>query len=314
MKKIFFVLVGIVLGISAFAKSYSLFCKENSYGIIDENRKVLLPPKYSSIYMNDYSIICHGSEHSVDIFDRNLKPLSSLPEKSDCSAYSEFELIIFKPGDKFYSIWNLKTGEVKPHWHDENLSKYYLFVNNLAVAIKFGSGKPTFAVINRNNEDIVQNLRQAANNYSEGLLAVVLSDGKSGFIDEKGKLVLEVPLYEDYRNTGPKTTTILNSYSFNEGVALIQTEKDRWSIVDKKANILAIPSEYELVTRSYSNGLVVVKNGEGKYGYMDKNARLKIPCRFSYASNFTGKYAPVRLDERDAVIDVKGNIYYSDDL
>ena len=56
------------------------------------------------------------------------------------------------------------------------------------------------------------------------------------------------------------------------------------------------------------------ENKEKKYGFVDKNCNVVIPCDFSYAESFDGKYAIVEKDGKDAVIDKRGNIFYSEDL
>lgn len=70
------------------------------------------------------------------------------------------------------------------------------------------------------------------------------------------------------------------------------------------------PAEY-----SYKNKLVPVIDIETEmYGYMNPKLKIIIPCEFSYAKSFVGKYAVVKYNGKDAGIDKKGNIFYSEDL
>lgn len=86
------------------------------------------------------------------------------------------------------------------------------------------------------------------------------SDGKWGFIDKTGKVV--VPLV--YRMCG----------DFSEGLASVETEDEKWGYVNTQGNIVIAP-EYIGVS-AYSEGLACVrtKSGKyGKYGYIDKKGK-----------------------------------------
>lgn len=41
---------------------------------------------------------------------------------------------------------------------------------------------------------------------------------------------------------------------------------------------------------------------------------LIIPCNFESANGFEGKYASVKYNEKDAIVDKNGNIYFCDEL
>ena len=165
-----------------------------------------------------------------------------------------------------------------------------------------------YTIANRNGKTIVSNIAQADMMYSEDLIPVLFFDGKSGYLDYEGNLVIEVPLYDDYRMGGLRISPSLN-YRFHEGVAFIQTAEDQWYLLDKKGSKKEVPSEYNFATRRYSKGLTVVEDKEHKFGYVDKDFKLVIPCKFERAESFEGKYAAVVYQGKDGVIDKGGNIY-----
>ena len=107
---------------------------------------------------------------------------------------------------------------------------------------------------------------------------------------------------------------LMLKYSFHEGVAFIQTEKDQWYLLDKKGNKKSLPPEYDFTERRYSNGLTVVKDKSGKFGYMDKDFKLVIPCQFDSARSFVGKYAAAVYQGKDVVVDAKGKIYFCEEF
>ncbi|MGP1564098.1 MAG: WG repeat-containing protein [Treponema sp.] len=324
-KKVFFLVSCFLLCSYVFAKSYSTFCLNGFYGLIDENRKIVIDPIYSEISINPIKyIFCYENDGACKIYSSNLKLIYSLPKESLVVYHSEYEYVIqIKDKDKYLpaEVLNIKTEKITQYIpYPQNMIYRPFYKEGVAVVLfqpPSDKDEFLFTVIDKNGKIIVDNLKQADDWYSDGLLAVELKKGKTGFINHKGELVLDVPLYEDYRMHGPKIDTWLR-YSFFEGVAFIQTEKDCWYLIDKKGNKKPIPSEYilteKLTTRRYSSGLSVVENAEHKFGYINKAVELVIPFKFDAAFSFEGKYARVVYQEKDAIIDTAGNIYYCDEL
>ncbi|MDP8185203.1 WG repeat-containing protein [Phocoenobacter skyensis] len=124
--------------------------------------------------------------------------------------------------------------------------------------------------------------------YPEGSLAVK-KDGKWGFIDKKGKIV--IPLQYD------------GAYSFSEGLARV--EKDgKWGFIDKKGKIV-IPLQYDDGAYSFREGLASVEK-DGKWGFIDKKGKTVIPLQYDYAYSFIEGLAQVRKDGKYGFIDKKG--------
>lgn len=236
-------LIGFLLCSYVFAKSYSTFCLNGFYGLIDENRNIVLEPKYSEISINPIKyIFCDENDGACKIYSSNLKLIYSLPKESLVVYHSEYEYVIqIKDKDKYLpaEVLNIKTGKITQYIpYPQNMIYRPFYKEGVAVVLfqpPSDKDEFLFTVIDKNGKIIVDNLKQADDWYSDGLLAVELKKGKTGFINHKGELVLEVPLYEDYRMHGPKIDTWLR-YSFFEGVAFIQTEKDCWYLIDKKGN------------------------------------------------------------------------------
>lgn len=64
---------------------------------------------------------------------------------------------------------------------------------------------------------------------------------------------------------------------------------------------------------SFSQGLFVVRNSDGKYGFADKNGDTLIECKFEYAENFSGGLALVKNNLRYTIIDTTGLLWSLDD-
>lgn len=116
--------------------------------------------------------------------------------------------------------------------------------------------------------------------FSEGLLSVK-KDGKYGFVDQTGKVV--IPTIYDFSNQ-----------SFSGGLAAVGTGKDysnaKWGFVNKSGQ-LVVPMIYDSVSW-FSEGLSVVEQN-GKCGYIDQTGKVVIPLVYDYASWFNEGVAVV---------------------
>lgn len=146
------------------------------------------------------------------------------------------------------------------------------------------------------------------------MIAVIMRDGKSGFVNQKGEMVIEADFYIEPSDEGPRKYPII-SYLFNENYALVKNNEQKWVQYDIKGNVKSVPEKIELADSCYENGLIpVIDKATQKYGYMNPNFEIVISCNLEKAESFVGKYAIVEKDGKDAVIDKKGNIFYSEDL
>ena len=99
-------------------------------------------------------------------------------------------------------------------------------------------------------------------------LAVVMRNGKYGYIDRKGKLV--IPLRYDY------------AYSFSEGLARVYLH-EQCGFIDK-SGFQVIPFKYDNAW-DYTEGLAAVVLND-KYGYIDMQGNEVIPLQYDYAYYF----------------------------
>ena len=318
MKKKISLLLFMFLSIVLYAKSYSIFYLNNLCGVIDKNRKIIVEPKYEDIRISkDDYFVCLKVGKGTDFYDTEGTKILEYSINHFTRKYSDYEWLSYIPdsGNKYIKL-NIKTKKetefINEHYSKENLPN---FINNVSPIIVFGekNRKYEYRIQNINGKVLASDIRQTDCSYSEGLIPVVFYNNKSGFLNIKGKMVIDVPLYEDYRMGGLRISPFLN-YTFSEGVVFIQTEKDKWFLINKKGYKTELPKEFKFITRKYSNGLTVVKNQENKFGYVNKKFELVIPCNFESANGFEGKYAAVKYDGKDAIVDKTGNIYFCDEL
>src|SRR5215831_15485948 len=128
-------------------------------------------------------------------------------------------------------------------------------------------------------------------------LFAVYKDGKSGFIDNTGKIV--IPLQFDSAN------------GFSEGLALV-TLKGKKFFIDATGRTV-FEAKFDII-RDFSEGLAAVNIGEkriasiglisdpGKWGYIDKTGRLVIPMKFTHAESFSEGLAAVAEGDKGEFI------------
>ena len=85
-----------------------------------------------------------------------------------------------------------------------------------------------------------------------------------------------------------------------------------YHLLDGEGNVLtAEPVRLmEMESWSFDEGLQAVRNGEGKWGYIDRNGQAVIPFAYNVAYAFEGKLAEVRLGDQMGYIDQAGNAVY----
>ncbi|MDO4700781.1 MAG: WG repeat-containing protein, partial [Moraxella sp.] len=157
-------------------------------------------------------------------------------------------------------------------------------------------------------------------------LAVVKNNGKYGFIDKTGKVVIPLK-YDDFEKSfyggrifaevkrngrtyyvsrlGDEYTAV---GSVSEGLVWVGNN-NKYGYVDTTGKVV-IALQYDDAW-SFSEGLAVVKNN-GKYGFIDKTGKMVIAPQYDHYSHFKNGQAKVGLDDgktpRDFYIDKTGKI------
>lgn len=131
--------------------------------------------------------------------------------------------------------------------------------------------------------------------FNEGLAATKLG-GKYGYIDTKGTWVIK-PQFEF-------------TYMFSDGLAMVKFGKQSaW--IDKTGKIVIPAQDFEETAIGFKEGRLAVKK-DGKWGYIDKTGKLVIDAKFEEAKEFSGGVAQVATEgHRHHWIDANGKILWS---
>ena len=122
------------------------------------------------------------------------------------------------------------------------------------------------------------------------LYPIMKDNGKCGFIDKKGKIVISC-----------EWNYVSNFY---DGLACVQDDNSKYGFIDKKGK-LVIPCEWEYAD-DFSEGLARVKNDNYKFGFIDKLGKLVIQCVWDGAWNFSDGLVRVWNNNGEGFIDKTG--------
>lgn len=317
MKKNLFIIIFstfILASCSAF-ESYSLFRVNGLYGIIDERMNIKVPAEYEYIFDVGDGYFCKRKGTNADIYNSSLEKIYS--SDSMTYRYGSDSKIFYIDKKMDECIYDIHTGNITKKGRNPFYSKFYYFNHKKGLVIEKNITPFSYSIGDEEGRIIASNIDQGDIFFSEGLMAVIFYDGRSGFVDETGKLVIETSFYIDPEILkAPRKEPALNYY-FNEGLSIVRQNENTWKIFDKNGHIRDIPKDIKPESFGFSNGFTVVSkniSGQKFYGYMSKDMSIKIPCKFDKAETFRGQYACVVYEGNDGIIDRNGNFYLCKDL
>ena len=169
-------------------------------------------------------------------------------------------------------------------------AKEYEHVNEIACGLSLVEKDGKHGYVDKDGKVIVPIMYDEGMNFVEGMAGVMV-DHKWGYIDSTGKEIVK-PQYSEV-------------YSFNEGLAAV-SQKDNWGFIDHNGNI-AIPLQYTNA-RCFSSGLAPVCNNKNQWGYINKEGKVIIPFQYGYADRFRDGTAKVMKSSKWVYIDPSGKV------
>ena len=201
------------------------------------------------------------------------------------------------------------------------------------------SDKPEFGYINKQGDFAIGPWPGTASVFSEGLGRISRSREGQGFIDFRGKTIIDPKfVFAESFSDGmaqvmlepcvPKVDCGLIGYidksgnlvikpqfrgakNFHEGRAAVRRGSDEWTFIDKtgeeitKQHFKADLKNSLVVTTDFSEGLAGVKV-ENKWGFIDTKGKMVIPPQFDEAGKFSEGLAAVFSECRWGYIDKTG--------
>jgi hypothetical protein len=153
---------------------------------------------------------------------------------------------------------------------------------------------------------------RAGKYFSEGLLSVETTDGRTGYVNKSGEFAFFVPIVADNPDYDESA---LNATDFKNGYALIQTIFDPpiWRVINSNGDFASDELMLSLAD-AFMDGLSRVKVNNAKYGYINTKGEAVINPLFDEAESFHNGYARIVYQGRDGIINTEGKIFWSDEL
>ena len=149
--------------------------------------------------------------------------------------------------------------------------------------------------------------------FSEDLALVILN-GKFGFIDSTGKEV--VPAVYDYFGKNKETRTY-----FFDGV-MIAIRDGKYGMIDKKTGKEITPMVYDDFSYNYDTGnFLIIAERNGKYGVLDTTGKEIVPViydEFEWHGSIVEQkkifdgFIKAKLNDKWMIIDLKGKVVVPD--
>jgi hypothetical protein len=132
-----------------------------------------------------------------------------------------------------------------------------------------------------------------AEDFSEGLAAVMIGTIGRGYIDKSGQLVIQLD-----------AGRVVLHRRFSEGLAPVRYSDGRTRYIDKTGQV-SLETQFS-EAYAFSEGLARVKD-DGKYGFIDRTGKLVTDLIFDSAEDFSGGIAKVIVGTRIGYIDHTGH-------
>lgn len=192
------------------------------------------------------------------------------------------------------------------------------FSDGLAAASQEG----LWGYINHSGKWVVKPIYKGAWSFAQGRGRIRVLDGKYGYVDTLGLLVIDT-----FWDEGA---------DFSEGIALVRKD-NRFQYIDRKGKLIT-PDSWDMAF-SFKNLYARVSNGgwwglidhrgkliipaqydgmgqiennripvqiKGKWGYLDTTAKIKIDPQFEEVTSFQDQYAAVKKGEKWFIVDQNG--------
>ncbi len=182
------------------------------------------------------------------------------------------------------------------------------FNNGVAYVVK---SDDTFAMINLNGDDLIENTQAARWNHatatmSAGLIALLEQDsGKVGYANGKGEWVIKPQFAQGFEH--------------HEGLAAVAMQEDgKIGFIDRQGRVV-LPFKYGSNAGDppffKANRALLAKDNDwprtnldapAKLGFIDKNGRWIIAPKYSGGKSFSGELAHMYIGDKEYYIDLMG--------
>lgn len=298
--------------------------KKDKYGYIDKNNDVIIDFIFDDALDFDHGRAIVEQNGYLGLIDKTGNFILS-PIYDDIGNINNGVIYVFKNGK--YGYFNLRGDQLYDRWFDEA----YSFQNGLAKVIE---GNMT-GFIRKDGSYLIQKESVDLKMFSEGIFIYDLGDSLNlldvrdslilpNFVDRIGRLSENRAIIEKDQKFGyidslgnfiiPAEWEVYSNYfqfaQFDNGHAKV-AKKDKFTLIDSLGEQI-LPAIFSNIGRF---GALIPVTKDGKWGYTNEKARLKIKYIYGYAYPFIDGKAIVNKDGLFGTIDLNGEevipaIYY----
>jgi hypothetical protein len=262
-------------------------CKNDKYGFIDKKGKEMIPCVYEDVKRVSEGLIGVKKDGKYGFVDKKGQVIIPF-EYEDVTIFSEGLSAVEKDGK--YGYINKKGETVIPFIYD-----YANPFEGDATSVVKGDN---YSIINKEGKVMKDFKSGQLRDFSDGLAIYENDEGKYGYVDEKGNLVIPCVYYAVEWNFG----------YFKEGYAgVYKQDMGKFGVIDKSGKTV-LPFKYDGI--EYSEGLFCVDEND-KAGFYDTNGKNVISCTFDEAASFSEGLAAVKQGKLWGFIDKFGKIVIS---
>ncbi len=251
---------------------------EKTYGVINSEKKLVVPMLYKSIMPsgeNGIFIIKDGADNA-GMYSVPAQKAIVEPQYFDIEGFSEGLAVIKKRKPDYGFSW----GAV-----DVNGSIAIPFEYDYLGVLKEGSinfqKENKMGFLDKNNKIIIPAMYYNFSVFSDGLAAVKVSEtGKYGYIDKSNTLVIAAE-YEDANPFYGGFTSVARKkgYTLNKVGQASTTVPGQWIVIDKTGKVIQERS-FDRVSPLNAGGLFIIESN-GKKGTMNTQGMPILPMEYS---------------------------------
>ncbi len=268
----------------SFNGGLAIVAMNEKYGMIDRTNKKVVPLQYDlvSSFSSGLALVANDTaygfvnKHGAEVVPINLEYATD---------FENGFAVVDADGKK--GIINTLGRLVVPAKYDwlENFNEYMVCRAKRDTA---------FGLIDNNGAEILAFEYDKIGEFSDSL-ALVAKDGKYGYVNTKGELVID--LKYDFQTEATVWGVFENGHTKF-------FKKDKYGMLDSEGNEI-FPAIFEDLGKYSDKELIAVKK-RGKWGYADQNLRLALPYKYELTKTFVEGRGKVKTEEGWMLIDEKG--------
>ena len=275
------------------------------WGYIDERGAVVIPPKFAgawffsdglaSVKLNERSPLWAFVDKKGDVV---IQPQFGMPLRFSeglVEGYGEKNNILNIPLGYMDKNGNYVVHLDEPGMEIEFLLEFSEGLARVSMRPKHSDGSvgpSKYGYIDHTGRWVIPRSFVAADDFHEGLAAVMSKDGTWGYIDKVGQFVV-APRFEA-------------GSEFSEGLAAIRMA-GRWGWIDKNGEVVISPTFYADEVGAFRSGMAMLVHNR-KIGYINIKGEMVIPQTLDNGSEFVDGVAKVEDDSSYKVINTSGKV------